>query len=86
MKSILLCCHVGFVLCAYLVLGVSYVVLPKTFQISAQHVVAAYTVTILAALASLIGVASISMRRGHSESIALGVSTIAAFLLLFLGL
>ena len=86
MKRILLWSHVAFVLAGYALFGLSFLILPPgTPSMPDRNAWFFAIVAALAGLGSLTGFWSMALRSGKSESIALGVSTIAAVLLLVLG-
>ena len=84
MEKTFLCLHAASVLAAYSLFGLSYLVFARTGQMGTEKIVVAATVVILAAVGSLTGLGLMLSRSGKSESVALGVSTVAALLLLFL--
>jgi hypothetical protein len=86
MNRMILSLHVASVLAAYSVFDLSYLVLPRTTNISSQRIAVVSAVVILAGTACLTGFLLMIRRPGESESIALAVSTVAAFLLLALAL
>jgi hypothetical protein len=86
MNRMLLTLHVASVFAAYAVFGLSYLVLPRTTNISSQRIAAVSAMVILAGTACLTGLLLMVRRPRKSESIALAVSTVAAFLLLALAL
>lgn len=76
--------HVASVLMSYFVLGLSYAMLPRTTNISSLAVAMMSAIVIMVATVFMTGILLMIRRSGKSESIALAVSTVAAFLLLVL--
>lgn len=76
--------HIAGVLTSYFVLGLSYVVLPRTTNMNSLGVALMAVVVIMAATGFLTGLLMMIRRSGQSESLALAISTVAAFILLVL--
>lgn len=86
MNRMMLTLHVASVSTAYAVFGLSYLFLPRTTNISSQRIAAVSAVVILAGTACLTGLFLMVRKPRNSESVALAVSTVAAFVLLALAL
>lgn len=79
-----MCLHVVFVFLGYCVVGLAYFFLPRTTNPGTESAVMSLIVGFLASLGLISGLGLMIGRRGQTESVALAISTIAAFVLLFL--
>ncbi len=84
MDRIVIGLHTVSVLIAYGVLGLLWLFPQRTSHTGTLSVVARWIVVTFAASGFITGLALMAKRSGRSESIILAISTVAAFLLLFL--
>jgi heme A synthase len=83
---IVLCLHLAFVVVAYSLVALGYLVLSRTTYVETQKAAVRSAVVALAALAVLAGLQLMATRSGKQESLWFALSTIAAFVLLILAL
>src|SRR5439155_20236002 len=81
-KSLLLFLHAVSTLLAFSILGLAHLLLGQSTYSTLGKAVGASSVTMFAGVAFLAGLGAMAGRQAKSESTLLGVSTVAAFLLL----
>lgn len=84
MNRILFYVHAVSLILAYSLFGASYLILNRVTHVETKEIAIAWTVIALAATSTFTGFGLMARRSGPSESVGIGVSTVAAFLLLLL--